>query len=275
MPDSTGLPWTLDSIDFDRIDVERIRANDDLMCLLCASAFIESGSDLYTHNLVRHYDGNAEIQDWLGNHWEHEELQHGRALATYVQHVWPDFDWDAAFKSFFGEYSAVCTAEELESSRCLEMAARCVVETGTATLYRAIHENTDEPVLKDLTRRIKSDEVRHYSYFYRYFRQYQADAGQRQGRLKVLRTLIKRLREIGNEDGDIALRHVFKFRHPEYLADKATFRKVSDRIYSFVRHNLSAQMAVKMLIKPLDLPPRLHAGVQPPLTWAVTRLTLH
>lgn len=275
MPDSTGLPWTLDSIDFDRIDVERIRANDDLMCLLCASAFIESGSDLYTHNLVRHYDGNTEIQDWLGNHWEHEELQHGRALATYVQHVWPDFDWDAAFKSFFGEYSAVCTAEELESSRCLEMAARCVVETGTATLYRAIHENTDEPVLKDLTRRIKSDEVRHYSYFYRYFRQYQADAGQRQGRLKVLRTLIKRLREIGNEDGDIALRHVFKFRHPEYLADKATFRKVSDRIYSFVRHNLSAQMAVKMLIKPLDLPPRLHAGVQPPLTWAVTRLTLH
>ncbi len=273
MPDSTGLPWTLDSIDFDRIDVERIRANDDLMCLLCASAFIESGSDLYTHNLVRHYDGNTEIQDWLGNHWEHEELQHGRALATYVQHVWPDFDWDAAFKSFFDEYSAVCTAEELESSRCLEMAARCVVETGTATLYRAIHEATDEPVLRDLTRRIKSDEVRHYSHFYHYFQKYQAE--RRHGRIAVMRTLWRRLREIGNEDGDIALRHVFKFRHPEYLADQATFRQASDRIYGFVRHNLSAQMAIKMMLKPLDLPPRIHAGVQPPLTWAVTRFALH
>lgn len=275
MAETRELPWTLDSIDYDRIDVARMRENDDLMCLLCASAFIESGSDLYTHNLVRHYDGEQEIQDWLGNQWEHEELQHGRALATYVQHVWPDFDWDAAFQSFFEEYSTVCTSEELESSRCLEMAARCVVETGTATLYRAIHENTDEPVLKDLTRRIKSDEVRHYSYFYKYFRKYQARDEDRQGRLKVLRTLVKRLREIGNEDGDIALRHVFKFRHPEYLTDKATFQQASNRIYGFVRHNLSAQMAVKMLIKPLNLPPRLNAGVQPPLAWAVTRFALH
>lgn len=273
MAETPELPWTLDSIDFARIDTGRIRANDDLMCLLCASAFIESGSDLYTHNLVRHYDGDSEVQTWLSDHWEHEELQHGRALATYVQHVWPDFDWDAAFRSFFDEYSTVCTAEELEPSRNLEMAARCVVETGTATLYRAIHENTDEPVLKDLTRRIKSDEVRHYSYFYRYFRKYQA--GQPEGRLKVLRTLVRRLREISNEDGDIALRHVFKFRHPEYLVDKPTFRRVSNRIYGFVRHNLSAQMAVKMLIKPLDLPPRLNAGVQPPLAWAVTRFALH
>lgn len=275
MAPTPELPWSLDSIDFDRIDVERMRANDDLMCLLCASAFIESGSDLYTRNLVHHYDGDKEVQAWLANHWEHEELQHGRALATYVRHVWPDFDWDAAFASFFAEYSSVCTSEELEPSRCLEMAARCVVEMGTATLYRAIHENTDEPVLKDLTRRIKSDEVRHYSYFYRYFRKYQADPGERQGRLRVLRALVRRLREIGNEDGDIALRHVFKFRHPEYLVDKATFRRANDRIYAFVRRNLSAQMAVKMLIKPLDLPPRLNAGVQPPLTWAVTRFTLH
>lgn len=270
---ATSMPWTLDSIDFSRIEMDRIRANDDLMCLLCASAFIESGSDLYTHNLVEHYEGDAEVQAWLRDHWEHEELQHGRALATYVTHVWPDFDWDAAFKSFFGEYSTVCTAEELESSRCLEMAARCVVETGTATLYRAIHESTDEPVLKDLTRRIKSDEVRHYSHFYHYFQKYQAE--QRHGRMQVLRTLWKRLREIGNEDGDIALRHVFKFRHPEYLVDKATFRQASERIYGFVRHNLSAQMAIKMMLKPLDLPPRIHAGVQPPLTWAVTRFALH
>lgn len=268
-----SMPWTLDSIDFARIDVERIRANDDLMCLLCASAFIESGSDLYTHNLVQHYEGDPEVQAWLRDHWEHEELQHGRALATYVCHVWPDFDWDAAFKSFFDEYSAVCTSEELEDSRCLEMAARCVVETGTAALYRTIHEHTDEPVLKALTNNIKSDEVRHYSHFYHYFRKYQAE--QKHGRIQVLRTLWNRLREIGNEDGDIALRHVFKFRHPEYLTDKATFREVSDRVYAFVRDNLPVQMTIKMLLKPLDLPPRIHAGVQPPLKWAVSRFVLH
>ncbi len=273
MDHASPLPWTMDSIDYSGIVMERIRANDDLVCLLCASAFIESGSDIYTRNLVQHFAGDAEVETWLREHWEPEELQHGRALAAYVTRVWPDFDFDAAFRSFIGEYATVCKPELLEPSRGLEMAARCVVETGTATLYRAIHESTDEPVLKALTRNIKSDEVRHYSYFYHYFQKYQAE--QRHGRFAVLRTLWSRVREIGNEDGDIALRHVFKFRHPEYLVDKTTFRHASDRVYAYVRHNLPAEMAVKMILKPLRLPPRIHAGLRPPLTWAATRLTLH
>lgn len=273
MDHATSLPWSMESIDYDGIAMEHIRPNDDLVCLLCASAFIESGSDIYTRNLVEHFAGDTDVETWLREHWEPEELQHGRSLAAYVTRVWPDFDYAAAFKSFIGEYSTVCKTELLEPERGLEMAARCVVEMGTATLYRAIHETTPEPVLKTLTRNIKSDEVRHYSYFYHYFQKYQAE--HRHGRLAVLRTLWRRLREIGNEDGDIALRHVFKFRHPEYLADKATFRRHGDRVYAYVRRNLSADMAVKMILKPLALPPRIHAGLQPPLTWVASRMTLH
>ncbi len=275
MAEGPQLRWSLDNIDFAGIDAERMRARDDLMCLLCASAFVESGSDLYTHNLVRHYAGDDEVQGWLRDHWEHEELQHGRALAAYVCRVWPDFDWQAAFESFFAEYSKVCTDAELEPSRTLEMAARCVVETGTATLYRAVHEHADEPVLKDLAHHIKDDEVHHYSYFYRYFRKYQGDPSEHAGRMQVLAAVVRRLREMGNEDADIALRYVFKFRHPEYLADKATFRRHSKRIYAFVRHNAAAGMTVKMLLKPLDLPPPVNARLQPPLVWALNRFVLH
>lgn len=273
MNHATTLPWTMDSIKYQDIDTERMREHDDLMCLLCASAFIESGSDMYTRNLVEHFAGDTEVETWLREHWEPEELQHGRALAAYVSRVWPDFDFDAANKSFVEEYSTVCKTELLEPERGLEMAARCVVEMGTASLYRAVHENVDEPVLQQLTRNIKSDEVRHYSYFYHYFQKYQAE--KRHGRFAVLRTLWSRLREIGNEDADIALRHVFKFRHPEYLEDKATFRHAADRVYAFVRLNLSAEMAVKMVLKPLALPPRISAGVRPPLTWVATRWALH
>jgi hypothetical protein len=271
--DAVSLPWTVESIDFSRIEMERIRHDHDLVSMLCASAFIESGTDLYTRNLVQYYDGDGEVQDWLRDHWEHEELQHGRALAAYVRHVWPDFDWDSAFLDFFEEYSAVCTLDALEPTRGLEMAARCVVETGTARLYRAIHISTDEPVLKQLTEHIKSDEVRHYSHFYRYFRRY--EASERNGRRKVLGALWRRLREIGNEDGDIALRHVFAARRPALNADKATFRKACDRVYGLIRSNLPAQMTVKMLLKPLDLPPRLNAGIQPPLAWAAEHFVLH
>lgn len=273
MNDETTLPWTMDSINYQGIDTTRMRANDDLMCLLCASSFVESGSDLYAHNLIDHYDGDEEVQTWLRDHWEHEELQHGRALAAYVTRVWPELDWDAAFKRFFEEYKGICTPELLESSRCMEMAARCVVEMGTSTLYRAIHDGTDEPVLKDLTNHIKGDEVRHYKYFYRYFRAYQAQ--HHQSRFRILRLLWKRLRDIGNEESDIVMRHVFMARHPEYLVDEATFHRNTRRIYGQIRHNLPAAMSINMMLKPLQLPPRVHAGVRGPLTWAATHFTLN
>jgi hypothetical protein len=273
MSETTSLPWTLESIDFSRIEMERIRHDHDLVSMLCASAFVESGSDLYTDNLVRYFDGDSEVQDWLREHWEPEELQHGRALSAYVRHVWPELDWDAAFASFFAEYSATCTLDALERTRGLEMAARCVVETGTASLYRAIHMCTDEPVLKQLTEHIKSDEVRHYSHFYHYFQRYEAN--ERNGRRKVMGTLWRRMREITAEDGDIALRHVFAFRPASANVGPTAFRPASERIYGLIRRHLPAQMTVKMLLKPLDLPPRLNTGLQSPLTWVAERFVLH
>ncbi len=272
MPQPATPSWQLENIDFSRFDADKARADEDLLCLICASSFIESGSDLYTRNLVTHYQGDEEVQSWLREHWEPEELQHGRALATYMCHAWPGFDWDRAFADFMDEYRTVCTTEQLESRRGLEMAARCVVETGTASLYRAIHELTQEPVLKELTGNIKRDEVGHYSHFYRYFLTY--EDREHNGRWRVLGALLRRLREIRNEDGDIALRHVFAWRHPEYNADPQTFRQACERIYALVRRNLPAEMAVKMLLKPLRLPPRLHHGLQTPLTRLSERLAL-
>jgi hypothetical protein len=97
------LPWRLEDIDFDQIDPELAAKNEDLIVLLCASSFIESGSDLYSENLSAYFKGDQEVEQWLDAHWEVEELQHGRALKTYIARVWPDFDWDASFAQFFEE----------------------------------------------------------------------------------------------------------------------------------------------------------------------------
>lgn len=264
-----ALPWRIEDIDLTRIDRERAASNEDLMLLLCASSFIESGTDLYTSNLTSYFEDDAEVSSWLNEHWEPEELQHGRALKAYIMCVWPDFDWDAAFQHFFDEYSKTCTVEAFERTRALEMVARCVVETGTATLYRAINQCSDEPVLKEITDRIRSDEVRHYKHFFRYFKKYNAIEGN--GRLSVLGALLRRVMEIKNEDSEIALRYVFAFRYPDSARDEPRNRKRAARISSLVRRNLSAEMCVKMLLKPLELPARIQPGVHYPLT----KLTQH
>jgi hypothetical protein len=270
---NTSLPWTLESLDLDRIEFDRVRHNEDLFFLLCSASFVESGSDLYTHNLVDHFAGDEALQTWLSQHWEHEELQHGRALAAYVRKVWPEFDWERGFQSFWDEYGKVCTADELESSRGLELAARCVVETGTASLYRALNDITDEPVLKQLTNHIKSDEVRHYKHFYQHFRLYREREGF--GRYKVFRAILRRVNEIKSEDSDIALRHVFNQCYPQHTDNQEEFKRITGRAQALLRRNIPAEMTVKMLLKPLDLPARLQDMVEKPLAKITEKLFLH
>ncbi|ALX43667.1 MULTISPECIES: ferritin-like domain-containing protein [Burkholderia] len=263
------MPWRIEDIDLTRIDRQRAAANEDLLLLLCAASFIESGSDLYTSNLSQFFDDDPEVSAWLNAEWEHEELQHGRALKAYIAHVWPEFDWDLAFANFFEEYSKTCSVEAFEKTRALEMVARCVVETGTATLYRAINECSDEPVLKEITDNIRTDEVRHYKHFFRYFKKYNKVEGN--GRLAVLGALTRRVLEIKSEDSEIALRHVFAIRYPDRVGDSAYCRERTARVNALVRRYLSADMCVKMLLKPLDLPAKIQPGVHYPLT----KLTQH
>lgn len=263
------MPWRIEDIDLTRIDPQAAAADEDLMLLLCASSFIESGSDLYTSNLSTYFGDDSEISGWLNEHWEHEELQHGRALRAYIEHVWTDFDWDLAFRNFFEEYEKTCSIEGFEKSRALEMVARCVVETGTATLYRAISELSTEPVLKELTSLIRSDEVRHYKHFFKYFRKY--NAKERHGRLAVLGALARRVVEIKSEDSEIALRHAFAIRYPDRADDKAFLKEKCARVNALVRRNLSADMCVKMLLKPLDIPARISPGVHYP----IAKITQH
>ena len=142
-------------------------------------------------------------------------------------------------------------------------AARCVVETGTASLYRSLHEITDEPVLKQLTRDIKSDELRHYRHFYQHYQRYRQREGP--GRYRVGRALLRRVNEIQREDSDIALRHVFNQCYPQQRTDERAFRRLSHRAQGLLRRQLTATMTVKMLLKPLDLPPRLQGLLEKPL----------
>jgi hypothetical protein len=257
------MPWRIEDIDLTRIDRQKAVANEDLLLLLCAASFIESGTDLYTTNLSTFFNDDPEVSAWLNNEWEPEEMQHGRALKTYVAYVWPEFDWDTAFRNFMDEYSLTCSVEDFEKTRALEMVARCVVETGTATLYRAIGECSDEQVLKQITDNIRTDEVRHYKHFFKFFKKYNRIEGN--GRLAVLGALMRRVMEIKNEDSEIALRHVFAIRYPERVHDSAYNRDRAARINALVRRNLSADMCVKMLLKPLNLPAKIQPGVHYPL----------
>ncbi len=250
------LPWRLDDIDLSAIDRERVRGDETLFFLLATSSFVEIASALYTRNLSAYYTADNAVLEWLNGHWEQEEVQHGRALRAYVQAVWPEFDWEGANTAFYADYGARCTLDEFEPTQALELAARCVVEMATATFYRTVHEYTDEPVLKTITGHIKSDEVRHYSHFWRFFEEYRAR--EQVGRIRILRAIMRRVLEVANDDGLIAYRHAFAARYPDRSFERHHYDAFQADLKRILRRHFPIDMSLKMLLKPLDLP----AGLQ-------------
>ncbi len=267
-----GPSWSVDDIPYHALAYDRVRDDKRLFHILASASFIEITSDLYTRNLIEFFQDDGEIVEWLESRWEKEELQHGAALKRYVQTAWPAFDWEAAYKLFVAEYSQCCTVEQLAGTRALEMAARCVVETGTATFYRMMSELSREPVLKRLAAEISADEVRHYKHFYRYFQRYRSL--EQPSRVAILRTLLNRAAEVEAEDAFYAFKAVFRVCNPNAEFQKSDYAAYRDGAVQLTKSHFPHGMAVKMLLKPLDLNPVVGRAMLPAVTSAM-RLFLH
>jgi len=242
--------WTIADLDLTRIEHKLVRDDWFTFYLVAGASFIETAADVYTGNLVVHFP-DPVARDWLAKRWQPEELQHGQALRAYVEAVWPDLAWEQAYAGFLQEYSRLCTLEQLEDSRTLEMAARCVVETGTATFYTTVQACAHEPVLKRLAGLIRRDEVRHYNHFRSFYQAYQAQ--ERVGRLSVLRALYKRLTEAEQEDAYVGFKHAWLMRHPGEAFRDEHFAGFMEQVRERLRPHYPYRMAVQMVLQPLRL----------------------
>jgi len=263
--------WSIEDIAYDTIDAGRVAGDEMLFHMVASASFIESGSHTYTRNLVEHYADYPELGEWLAAHWEPEELQHGAALARYVQTVWPRFPWQGAYNSFFGEYAGLCTMEALQVG-ALEMVARCVVEMGTSTYYQvlgALAKQAGEPVLGALAEHIRVDEVGHYKHFLTYFKTLKVE--QSISRWNVARVLGARLREMRESDSDVSLRHVWIHSHAKdvdmFPHGTRTFPEFKKLMLRQFGQHLPIQQAMRMTLKPLMLPHRVEQWLEIPAVW--------
>jgi hypothetical protein len=274
MPDgsySGGASWSIEDIPYHDLAHAQVRHDTQLFYTVATASFIEITSDLYTRNLVEFFRGDDEIVDWLQRGWEREELQHGAALRRYVECAWPDFDWDAAYRRFMDEFTQFCSVDQLASTRALELAARCVVETGTASFYSMLSDMSPEPVLRQVTANIRADEVRHYKYFYRHFQRYRAL--ERPGRAAVMRTLWNRVGEVDAEDAFYAFKHAYLARNPGAAFQRRDYDAFRDGFRRIAKSHFPYGMAVKMLLKPLGMSAAVGRVVLPAAT-AATRFLL-
>ena len=252
---SPGARWSPADIPYGLIEPSQVVDDGYLFYMVAAASLVEVNSDLYTRNLLEYFSGDAEITEWLAQHWQHEEIQHGIALKRYINTVWPGFDWDRALRRFDADYTRLCRPERLGPTRALELAARCVVETGTASLYTMLSRLSPEPVLAGLFSLIRRDEVRHYRYFYHHFLRYQRR--EPPGHYAVARTLWQRVKEVENEDAYYAFKHVYLERHPTRRFEEGAYEEFRRHYLALARQYYPYEMAVRMFVKPLGLNRRI------------------
>jgi hypothetical protein len=244
--------WSVDRLPWSELRRETIADDETLFYMVTTASFVEITTDLYTTNLIAHYRDEEPLVGWLVHHWQPEELQHGVALRRYAQTVWPEFPWEDAYAAFFKEYAALCNDGALEPTRSGEMAARCIVETGTSSYYTVLRDLSPEPLLKTIAGHIRNDEVGHYRYFYHAFRHYARV--EKTPRRRTARALWRRIREANGEDAYVAFRHVHAFhaRAPDRLEED--YRMFRRRLADALRSYFPFEMAVRMSLRPLALP---------------------
>ena len=98
-------------------------------------------------------------------------------------------------------------------------------------------------MLKTITGHIKSDEVRHYSYFWRFFERYQQH--EKIGRAKVLRAIVRRVAEVADDDGLIAFRHAFAVRYPQRRFERRYYDQFQRDLKRILRRHYPFDMGVE------------------------------
>lgn len=190
--------WALEDIPWGEFDPSRL--DPEILPVVKAAAIVELNAGDYRTYLNNVFHDDPRILKAVDG-WADEEVQHGLALGRWAEIADPSFNFEDSFQRFREGYKLPLDAgKSVRGSRTGELIARCMVETGTSSYYSALGRATEEPVLKDICRRIASDEFAHYNLFYRHMTRYMDSENLSfWGRLKVA---IGRIAE--SEDDELA-----------------------------------------------------------------------
>ncbi len=240
--------WSLADIPWQDFDATRV--DPDLLRVVKAAALVEYNGGDYADYLIAVFAGDAVFPD-LARQWAAEEIQHGIALARWAELADPDFDFAAARRRFAELFRLPQNAAaSVRGTRAGELVARCIVETGTSTYYTALMEAAEEPVLKEICRRIAADELRHYKLFYTHLGRYLA--ADRLGRWGRLRIALGRILE--SEDDELASAYCAA-NHADLPYERQRFKLAyARRAYPLYRRH-HVERGIALALKAVGAPP--------------------
>lgn len=215
--------WSVDDLPWEKFESEKV--NLRLLALAKGASLVEFNSGDYVTYLLNIFRDYPEMFEEI-KRWGAEERLHGEALRAWCEKADPQFNFDQSFKDFLNAYRIPTNlTESVRGSLSQELVARCVVEAGTTTYYTALKDSCEEPVLKEICRRIAGDEGRHYRFFMEYLEdKFLSLEGQ--NKFQRFKTTLKRLVESTDEE----LTTAFCVANPQLSEGRKTL-KAQNEVY--------------------------------------------
>lgn len=219
-------------------------------------SYLESAVPNYVENLDVIFKDNPVLVDWLDNVWLHEESEHGLMARQFVEDTWPEYDWQKGYDQFLIEYGPRCVHEELRPSPGLEALARCVTETQATMSYRCLINYSSDPKLRELMKKMSTDEVRHYREFRKIFDAY--NKIENNSFITKARTIIGRSELVKDEDLLMAFRPTNHNWNGESPFEQWDYDHYMSELGRITREHLPVAEAQKMLFKPMRTKGRIN-----------------
>lgn len=244
------MSWSIDDIAWHSFDPAKLEPG--MLALVKAASLVERNAGDYTaylKNVFRNEPAFLAVADG----WEIDEVRHGDVLGRYAEMADPSFGFRSRFQRFIDGYRIpIERTDSVRGSLTGELLARCIVETGTSSLYSALRDATEEPVLKDICHRIAGDEFRHYKLFYSLMQ----ELVKREG-VTVLRRVLVAVGRIREVDDDELAYAWFAANEPlDAVYDRAECsRRYGAQAFAHYRDQ-HAERAVSMVLKAIGLDPQ-------------------
>ena len=241
--------WTLEDIPWGEFDPSKV--DPELLKVVKAASLVERNSRDYAAYLCSVFGDDPEVHR-TAKIWAEEEVQHGMALGRWAQLADPSFDFEGAFRQFTAEIKLPLDAKEsVRGSRTGEWVARCVVETGTSSMYSALAQAAEEPVLRRICQNIAADEFRHYKLFYTHLKRYLAR--EKVGFWTRLRVAFGRAAE--TEDDELAYAYYAANHRNDGPYHRRTYvERYARRAFRYYRYG-HVERAFAMIFKAVGLKP--------------------
>lgn len=162
--------WKIDDLPWGAFDPERV--DPERLPVVKAASMVESGCPRHAAYLLNVFSDDPEFQQ-AAQRWALEEVQHGETLGRYSELADPDFSFRNANDRYEkGYHIDTSHSRSVRGSRTGELVARCMVEIATSSYYTALGAVSGDPLLKEICRKIATDEFRHYAMFYAHLKAY-------------------------------------------------------------------------------------------------------